>query len=67
MGRPGLYEVLEWFPSQAERQRLLAMLAKLKLFEQGKLKKNGSMAKLSVGRRRRFAQKDNERASYLSA
>jgi len=41
--------------------------AKLKLFEQGKLKKNGSMAKLSVGRRRRFAQEDNERASYLSA
>lgn len=38
---PGLYEVLDWFPSQAERQRLLAMLylAKPKLFEQGKLKK----------------------------
>ncbi len=50
-------EVAEWFPSQAERQLLLAMLylAKPKLLEQGKLKKNGSMAKLAVGRRRRFA------------
>lgn len=34
-------EVAEWFPSQAERQLLLAMLylAKPKLLEQGKLKK----------------------------